>query len=128
VGAARGTWVSRRAERMAADYVAAISRAGVTKAAGGSPALLYEACLPLFKAICTYEETVAASGKAVKRSSKKLREHNKVLKAIAASPGPVPHGLVAFDRGEWETKLVPRKSPRTINGSGEGGHDASEWS
>lgn len=119
--------MSRKAERMAGEYVSAVlSTAGIAKAAGGgqvAPGLLLAAVTPL----C---EHIVAQDKAARRSARVLKANQRVLDAICGSApvaAPSPMRLPArprqvdFRPQDWRTALVPASEPLR-----NGAHHAAE--
>lgn len=106
--------MSKRGERLAAEYVSELlSSAGIQKAAGSaSPALLMVAVTPLMEQLVTRDRHI-------RKTTKAIRRQQKTLEAIAAPQAPTvsPMRLPAQPRmvpmraEEWRTQLVPADEP-----------------
>ena len=120
--------MSRRGERVAREYVAAVlSTTGIQKAAGGlSPEVLTAAVLPMAEVIVSQDRFIT---KTARKTARALRKQNRVLRAIAApqpsavSPMRLPRReMVPFRPSEWRTELTPADVP-VRNGHSIGAED-----
>jgi hypothetical protein len=112
-----GEAVSKRAERLAWDVIAAVQQhAGVAKAAGGAAAL-HAVVFPL-------AEILIEQNRAITRTSKAVRKQAKTLRRMGLAPAPAGRGMVPLRPGEWRAVLAPAaglQAPR--NGFHHGGAD-----
>jgi hypothetical protein len=108
-----GALVSRKGEALAADYTAAIlASTGVVKGAGMLlPAPVVLAIVrPLAEALVQKDKQVATLARQARQTNKALREHQRLIDAIAApataSPSPMrlpQQRMVDFRPAEWRT-------------------------
>jgi hypothetical protein len=96
--------VSKRAERLAWDVVAAVqAHAGVAKAAGGAEAL-HAVALPL-------AEIIVKQHRAITRTTKAVRKNARALRRMGVTPQPAGRGMVPFRPQDWRTVLAPAAGP-----------------
>lgn len=115
--------MSKRGERLAAEYVSELlSSAGIQKAAGSaSPALLMVAVTPLMEQLVTRDRHI-------RKTTKAIRRQQKMLAAIAAPQAPTVSPMrlpapqqVPFRPQDWRTVLQPTTEPLR-----NGAHHAAE--
>jgi hypothetical protein len=105
--------LSAKADRLAADVVAAVlERTGVQKSAG-QVSLLFAVASPLCEAIVDRDRALKRAGKAAKKYARQARQVNRTLRAIAypdRAPAP-PSRLVPFNPPDWKVGLAPAAEP-----------------
>jgi hypothetical protein len=118
-----------KAERLAADVIAAVQQHyGITKSAGATQ-MLMAAVLPL-------AEQIAKQDRHIKRTTKQLRKQHKRLRQIAGTDAARPfthpaRGMVPMKPGEWRLGLQPAAEParngHSFGPDDDDGPDSGPW-
>jgi hypothetical protein len=106
--------LSKRADRMAAEVVAAVAaRVGVAKSAG-TTALLYGVARPLCEALVDRDRALNRAAKGAKKRNREIKAIRRTLDAIAYPGHAVAPGsrMADFRPGEWRTVLAPAAQPQ----------------